>query len=209
MAKDFDSAIGDYTRLTHLLPASTSLLLRLAHLNYYITGQTAHAMTALKQCLHHDPDNKECRTAHRLSKAQIKELEKLEKFDQAANPKGVLRLLMGYQDTIGLIAKFDEELAKATVHMALPAGVDSTKISEPRKMLYRAACKAYSRDGQHAKGTTVCEVVLSMDPNDPDALMSKGDMALAKEEWEDAVRAYEKAFEASGRASQEVRRFLP
>ncbi|KAG8863799.1 hypothetical protein FRB96_007636 [Tulasnella sp. 330] len=208
MAGDYESAIGDLTRLTHLIPTSTKLLLRLAHLNYFVVGNSAQGMTALKQCLHHDPDSKPCRTSHRLFKAQIKEFEKLDKMDVGANPKGALRIVVGYQDTVGLLAKFDEQLSAATEGMGLPSGVDATLISQPRKTLYKAACKAYSKAKEPKKGVTYCEAVLKMDPQDPDALMSGGDLALAKEEWEEAVRAYDKAFEASGRSSREIQEKL-
>lgn len=205
MAGDYEAAIGDLTRLTHLIPTSTSLLIRLANLNYFVLGNSAQAMTALKQCLHHDPDNKACRTSHRLFKAQIKEFEKLDKIDLGANPKGALRIVVGYQDTAGLIAKFDEQLSAATEGMGLPSGADAKLISQPRQTLYKAACKGYSKAKEPKKGVAYCEAVLKMDPRDPDALMSGGDLAMAKEEWEDAVRAYDKAFEASGRANREVR----
>ncbi|KAG9011824.1 hypothetical protein FRB94_007550 [Tulasnella sp. JGI-2019a] len=208
MAGDYESAIGDLTRLTHLIPTATNLLLRLAHLNYYILGTTPQAMSALKQCLHHDPDNKSCRKSHRLFKAQIKEFEKLEKLDQAANPRGVLRIVVGYQDTLGLISKLDEQLRTSTESMGLPSGVDATVISQPRKMLYKAACKAYSTAKEPSKGVSYCEVLLKMDPEDSDALMSGGDIAMTKEEWEEAVRAYDKAFEASGRSSREIQEKL-
>lgn len=204
MAKDFESAIGDLTRLTHLIPQSTKLLLRLAHLNFYVTGSHTQAMTALKHCLHHDPDHKACRASHRLFKSQIKEFEKLEKIDVSENPKAAIRLVVGYQDTVGLVRKFDDELQKATESLELPSGMDVAALSEPRKKLYKAACRAYTKDGQPAKATSWCDAVLVMDPEDGDALMNKGDVALSKEAWEEAVRAYEKAFEASGRSSREV-----
>ena len=39
---------------------------------------------------------------------------------------------------------------------------------------------------------------------DMDGLTGRGEVALAKEQWEEAVRAFEKAFDLSGRSSQDV-----
>ena len=40
--------------------------------------------------------------------------------------------------------------------------------------------------------------------NDADGLVGKGEALLKQEEWEDAVRVFETAFEASGRSSRDV-----
>lgn len=205
MAGDIESAVGDFTRLSHLVPASARLLLRVAQLNYFLLPQASQAMNALKQCLHHDPDDKPCRTAHRLFKSLTKDFDKLEKAERSSDWKGVLRVVVGYKETPGLVKKFEEELDKAVPNMQLPSNIDTKKTSHSRRVLYKAACRAYGKDNQPKKGTEWCTEVLKMDENDADALLNRGDVALANEEWEEAVRAYDKAFEASGRSSQEVR----
>lgn len=43
-----------------------------------------------------------------------------------------------------------------------------------------------------------------MDPKNLEGLIARGEQKLKAEEWEEAVRAFEQAFEASGRSSQEV-----
>jgi hypothetical protein len=44
---------------------------------------------------------------------------------------------------------------------------------------------------------------------DIDALLGKGEALLAREEWEEAVRAFERAWEASGGGNREVYILLP
>ena len=44
---------------------------------------------------------------------------------------------------------------------------------------------------------------------DIDALLGKGEALLAREEWEEAVRTFERAWEASGGGNREVRLTLP
>lgn len=41
-----------------------------------------------------------------------------------------------------------------------------------------------------------------------DGLVGRGEAMLGREEWEEAVRAFEGAFEASGKSSQDVRVLL-
>ena len=67
-------------------------------------------------------------------------------------------------------------------------------------------CKAYTGIELPRKGEVWCDEVLSMEggDNDLDALKGKGEACLAKEEWEDATRYLDRAFEASGRSSGDV-----
>ncbi|KAG8898217.1 hypothetical protein FRB99_007594, partial [Tulasnella sp. 403] len=204
MVGDVEFAVGDLTRLAHLQPPAKATLLRVAQLSYYLTPPSGQAMSALKQCLHHDPDDKGCRASHRLFKSFNKDLEKAEKAERTNDWKGVLRVLVGYQENEGLIKKFDKEFNKALETMDLPAGVNAKKMSGMRKKLYKLACRSYGKDSQPRKAVDWCEEVLKMDENDLDALMNRGDVALVQEAWDEAVRAFEKAFEASGRSSQEV-----
>lgn len=204
MTGDMDAAVGDFTRLAHLLPASKELLLRIAHLSYYLLPNPAQGMSALKQCLHHDPDDKACRASHRMFKSFQKEFDKLQKAESNGDWKGALRVLIGRGEAPGFISKFNSEFEKAIPSMALPAGMDAKKKSHPRRVLYKAVCRAYGKDKQPKKAAEWCNEVLTMDENDVDALLNHGDIALADEQWEEAVRAYENAFQASGRTSQEV-----
>jgi len=165
-------------------------------------------MNALKQCLHHDPDDKPCRTSHRLFKSFTKEFEKLEKADKSNDWKAVLRVVVGYKDSVGLTKKLDEALENAIPSMKLPVGADAKKLSQARKTVYKAACRGYSKDGKPQKAVEWCDEVLKMDENDLDALVNRGDLALSKEAWQEAVRAFDKAFEASGRSNQEVHQKL-
>lgn len=108
---------------------------------------------------------------------------------------------------------FDEALDKALLPDALglqnglPESVVPRKKSVQRKEIYLAMCKAYIAIEIPRKAETWCDEVLSMEggENEVDALKGKGEVCLAKEEWEDATRYLERAFEASGRSSGDVR----
>lgn len=185
------------SRLTHLTAPSAPLLLRISHLSYYLLSST-QSLQSLKQCLHYDPDSKPCRAAHRRLKALDKDFARLEKLEAEENWRGVISL------ATTLSKKFDEALEEDTKDLGLPESI-APKIKSPRRLkVYKAACRAYGRIMDSKRGLPWCETTLTMNPEDEDGLVNKGDILLGKEEWEDAVRAYDKASEASGRSNQRV-----
>lgn len=168
-------------------------------------------MSTLKQCLHYDPDSKQCLPAHRLVKAFDKSFKKLDKALAEEKWKDIIDLLIGSDPSSGFAAKFEEALASHTTADALllPANIPIAppkRTSPRRETILRSLCKAYVNLKQAEKGLRWCEELLAMQgrENDPDGLVGRGEAALKKEEWEEAVRTFEKAFEASGRTNREV-----
>lgn len=215
-AGDIEGAVGDLTRLSHLSQPSATLLMKTFRLAYFLLpygpSSSAAAMSALKQCLHYDPDSKECLPAHRLVKAFDKTFKKLDDALAAENWAAVIKLLAPTSTEEGFASKFDAALA---THINPPA-LDlppyialrpARKTSPRREQLLRALCRAYTHTKQFDRADPWCSELLEMDglENDADALVGKAEALLKQEEWEDAVRVLEKAFEASGRSSRDVR----
>ena len=203
---DLEQAVADLTRLTHLGVSSTSQLLRISSLSYYLMEPSAQGLATVKQCLHFDPDSKPCKAAHRQIKGLDKIFAQLEKAGE--NHREVIKLVT--QDGTGLAAKFDSALegAMAAMDPPLPTSIVPTKISVRRTGIYRAACHAFVSNQQTMTGNKWCKTLLTMDSNAQDALVNEGEMAMKKEEWEDAVRFFDRAFEASGRSSQDIHQRL-
>jgi DnaJ family protein C protein 3 len=203
---DLEQAVADLTRLTHLGVSSTSLLLRIASLSYYLMEPSPQGLSAVKQCLHFDPDSKPCKAAHKNMKALDKLFVQLEKAGE--NHREVITLVT--QEGTGLAVKFDKALEEAMVAVdpPLPTSIAQKKISVRRISIYRAACHAFVSNQQPMAGEKWCTALLTMDPNAQDALVNAGEMALKKEEWGDAVRFFDRAFEASGRSSQDIHQRL-
>jgi DnaJ family protein C protein 3 len=90
-----------------------------------------------------------------------------------------------------------------------------TKISPQRQVLVKALCKSYTRLADVVKSSTEykrqmekwCEELLTLDgrQEDLDGLVGRAEALLAKQEFEEAVRALEQAFETSGRGDRDVR----
>ena len=173
-------------------------------------------MTNLKQCLHYDPDSKPCLSAHRLVKSLDKLFKKLDDLMAAEDWRGIINFVLGSAPKEaslsalgdGFLSKFegtlDPEAAAPVTSVAVPP---PRKASPRRAAILRALCRAHVQLRQARGGEQWCDELLRMAGNekDIDALLGKGEALLAREEWEEAVRTFERAWEASGGGNREVR----
>jgi len=200
----FTDVIFNVSRLIHLTAPSTSQFMRIFRLTYFLLPATStdSAMNNLKQCLHYDPDSKECFAARRLVKNFGKTFDKLQDLLGSEDWKGVINLL----EKGSFTSKFDQALDAETTQevLGLPSWLALTpprKSSPRREVVLRGLCKAYVRIGQPKRGEAWCQALGQMQggDEDADALLGQGEALLANEEYEEAVRVMERAWNASGR----------
>jgi DnaJ family protein C protein 3 len=185
-------------------------------ISYFYMGSSASgtAMANLKQCLHYDPDSKPCLSAHRLVKSFDKNFKKLDELMAAEDWRGIITFILGpvpKDATLttpgsGFLATFEGAVvpdAAPSVNVAIPP---PKKASPRRAAILRALCRAHVQLRQARAGEQWCDELLRMVGNekDIDALLGKGEALLAREEWEEAVRTFERAWEASGGGNREV-----
>jgi DnaJ family protein C protein 3 len=160
---------------------------------------------SVKQCLFYDPDSKPCAKLHKLLRKLDKETTKARNFNEGGNWRQVLQVLQGDS---GLIAQFDQALEAATtgIKPILAPQFAAKKRSPSRLELYALACKASVQLGEMSKtkGSKWCEATLEMDPENVDGLTGRGERLLKDEMWQEAVWAFDKAFENGGRSNQEA-----
>lgn len=199
---DIEQAIADLTRLTHLGTPSTSLLLRISTLSYFLSPTSSQGFTTLKQCLHFDPDSKPCKAAHRLLKALDKQFIQLEKAGD--DTRQIIRIVT--QDGSGLAAKFDQAMSDflKRLETPLPTSIVPNNSSPRRREIWRAACKAFIKNNEIRKSEKWCSEVLRMDKDDVDGLVGAGEIALKNEDWEEAVQLFDRAFQNTGRADHDI-----
>ena len=191
-----------------------------ARLGYFLfpyhspTEPTSPAMASLKQCLHYDPDSPQCLKMHRLVKAFDKSFKALDKALQSDDWRGVLKLLLGTSTDAsdGFAAKYDAALAEHVTRetMELHAQMhmpDPLRTSPRRAVILKALCRAHVKTGQVKKGERWCGALLGMEgwEDDADGAVGMAEALFKREEWEEAVRVLERAFEAGGRQDREVR----
>jgi len=102
--------------------------------------------------------------------------------------------------------------SKKTVKIPLPL---ASKVSPQRQKLVRVLCKSFTRLADIAKSSTEyknqrerwCDELLTLDgcKEDVDGLVGRGESLLIKEDFDEAVRTFERAFESSGRSDRDVR----
>lgn len=154
-------------------------------------------MPQLKQCLHYDPDSPTCKKAFKLLKSLSKSIVQANNFlSSNTSWRPLLKILLP------LLTSFDEAMNSYAQYLPLDAKLKS----EPRRRLWAAACKAYVQIEQPKKAEEFCEETLKMSPEDVDGLVGRGEKLMKDEDWEEAVRVFDRAFEISGRSSQDVSR---
>jgi DnaJ family protein C protein 3 len=188
-----------------LQPASTDLPLRLAHIAYFILASPS-ALNHVKQCLHYDPDSKPCKKVHRLMRSLEKDTAKARNFAEGGSHRQAIKILDGDD---GLLARFDKALRDASTDqdgkLWLPPTLRPNTTSETRLHLYALACKAAVGANDFSKSRMKwCEETFAMDDQNADALIAKGEKAMKEDKFDEAVRLFEKAFENTGRSSQDI-----
>ncbi|EMD31819.1 hypothetical protein CERSUDRAFT_119389 [Gelatoporia subvermispora B] len=221
-AGDIEGAVGDLNRLTYLTTPHTTDFMKIFRLSYFFLPHTSPsqsaALASLKQCLHYDPDSAQCLPAHRIVKSFDKNFRKLDKYLSEENWRAVVELLAGESaesEQKAFAAKFETALAEHTSRAALHVLPsiplpDARKVSPRRETILRALCRAYVKLGQAKQGERWCDALLQMEGMDKDAdgVIGRAEALMIKEEWEEAVRVLERAFEASGRSNREIHQHL-
>ncbi|KAI0026579.1 hypothetical protein K488DRAFT_92278 [Vararia minispora EC-137] len=222
-AGDYEQGLGDLTRLTHITAPSASDFMRIFRIAYFYLPASPQALSALKQCLHRDPDSKPCLSAHRTLKKLDRQTTALDALMASEDWRAILTHVLGStprdaaptQPGDAFLAQLEHALTEhgAPAALALPHGVTlpaARRASPRRAAVLRALCRAYVQLGQARAGERWCDELLRMlgAEEDIDALLGKGEALLAREEWEEAVRAFERAWRASGGGNREIHKRL-
>jgi DnaJ homolog subfamily C member 3 len=210
------------SRLSNLLPPSTTLLTTIFRLSYFLLPPSPSPLNNLKQCLHFDPDSKPCLSLYRLLKSLDRAFAQLEELEQSENWSGIVQLLNGKgagKNKGEVIMQYEDALREHTARAKLlPPQLahrdqvpeiplpDAMRVSHGRQVLVRALCKAYTQLGSAREMGKWCEQLLTMQgcENDVEGLVGRAEGLVKKEQWDEALRVLEKAFEESGRSRRDV-----
>lgn len=122
-------------------PSDEDILIKLAQINYFSLYEPQGAISHVKQCLHYDPEQKQC-------KALFRKLKKLDKSVNAATADyesnqftAASKKLVGTGEDKGLIATVDEEMEELERILGATGKM-------PRRLtqkLYSLACKTFGQ----------------------------------------------------------------
>ena len=188
-----------YRRVAVLTPSNKDLLIDVASLNYFALYEPDRALVQAKSCLHYDPEDKQCKTLFRFMKRVEKEIKKATDAHENQRFATALNALVGAKSSLEEInEKFN----------ALETRMEAKLPKKLHLKLYSLACKVAAEGKELAKAEQWCSATLELDPDNQDALYSRGEMKLNENDFEGAVRDLEKAFEASGQQDNRIRQTL-
>lgn len=205
---DLDAAVSDWAKVARLAP-SPDLQRRLAVLSFYVLGThnsqlRETGLAHLKACLHSDPDNAPCRRAHKQMRRVAKALDKAHTFADQASWVAVVSALKGpkvggptiYDEVKQLVA--DEHAA----HAITPTfDIEKCGVLQEIDELY---CRAYIEQDLVKKAMPMCERLLARDPDSVPGLVAQGELHMSRGEWDDALRAFSRAFDLTQRSDRKV-----
>ena len=204
--------MGDLSRAAALSPAlSAHLLIRLSLISglFLDNGMEipTDSLSSLKRCLSSDPESKVCRVAFKALKAVEKDLAKLRNWVEGGRWTEAAIVLRGSGGVGGLIDTVEALIAgyqdgSATAPLPTMAKLDS--YSPLVTILYSTLCRAYVTLNQSKKMDAACAKILARDEGDLWGLVGKGEKLMVEENWEEAVRVFNDAFEKTGKSDRDV-----
>ncbi|KAL5033965.1 hypothetical protein BDV3_003587 [Batrachochytrium dendrobatidis] len=174
LLNDRASAINDYKICAKIKPDSTSLYLKLSLLHLEL-GETAESIANSKECLRLDPDHRECIKQFKRVKKLDKELKNMAAFVEKRKWRSVIDILFGQN---GVIKDFEG------------IGANSLNIQ-----VYSYACRGYGALRKDIDAIDWCSRTLSLDAENVEALITRANALLEKEDYREAISDFQKAHE--------------
>lgn len=211
-----EEAVGDLSRAVSISPNTPHLLTELTILQALYLDTGSSSLTPIKQCLHFDPDSKACKKLFRSLKSLEKDLSKTRNFIEASSWRLALKILDPKSTSGGkdksLIDRVKDMLAEYTrepvatemVNDGLKFDLPTQKASQLLTTLYAWTCKAYTNLPSTRLAKPFCSELLARDPEHADGILGMAEASLKDENYEEAVRLFNKAFENSGQSDRAI-----
>jgi DnaJ family protein C protein 3 len=192
-------------RVAQLNPSDPDILILLSKINFYALFEPQGALTHIKQCLHYDPEQKQCKKLFRKMKKLDKEITSIEKDIGLKKYATAANHLIGTANREGILKQVEADFSD------LEKELKTDKL--PRKLhlkCYQMACKLYGeqKEKNEEKIETWCSKTLEIDSDDVDALSYRGEILLNRKEFESAVRDLERANELTEGRKPHIRQLL-
>ncbi|KAI0233647.1 DnaJ-like subfamily C member 3 [Lamellibrachia satsuma] len=169
---DYFRAVGDIRPTTKLRNDNTDGYYKLSTL-YYMMGEADESLNEIRECLKLNPDHKVCHTHYR-------KVKKLVKLMQATREHINREQWMNCIDKAKQMLKVEPDefqyVHRANGHI----------------------CHCYSKAGEIKQAFDACNAVLHTDENNIDALCDRAETYITNDQFEEAVKDYQKAEEVGG-----------
>ncbi|XP_044293715.1 dnaJ homolog subfamily C member 3 isoform X2 [Varanus komodoensis] len=162
-------AIGDLKAAAKLKSDNTEAFYQISTI-YYQLGDHEQSLNEVRECLKLDQDHKECFSHYKQVKKLNKQIASAEELIQQER----------YQDAINKYETVMKTESKVPVYT-----------TQARERI----CHCLSKDQQSTKAITLCTEVLQLEPDNVNALKDRAAAYILEEQYEEAIRDYEKAKE--------------
>ncbi|KAI8056074.1 hypothetical protein BDF22DRAFT_673670 [Syncephalis plumigaleata] len=200
---DIEHAINDLSRAVALEPEDADTHLLTARLKYFSLDSQMVAMAHVKQCLHYDPEHKQCKTLFRQLKKLDKDIKKVTSDADNKKWSAAMRKVAGPvgKPETGLGHIIEEEMDNLEKEFDI-------KDKLPRKLYARMAgitCQGYAELKLSDKAIRWCSDAIKHNPDNVDAYISRGDMYLAKEQLDEAMSDFNTAKDKTDGGDHRIR----
>ncbi|KAI9599385.1 hypothetical protein BDF19DRAFT_428558 [Syncephalis fuscata] len=196
-----DQAVNDLSVALEPDDAATHLLT--ARLKFFALDSQSVAMAHVRQCLHYDPEHKQCKLFFRKFKKLDKEIQ------QAAKEADNKKWSAATRKVAGPVGKPEEgvahEVEEATDELEKELDV---KDKLPRKLYGRLAgiaCQGYAELKLADKALRWCNKSIKDNPDNVDAYIFRGDMYLLKEQLDEAMDDFNTAKDKTNGGDHRIR----
>ena len=150
---EVQEGVSDLNHVLQLSPGSLEPHLQISAMLFYSVGDTEKGLTAIKRCLHSDPESKPCKKLHRQEKNIEKALKKMEQYRSKKQYSGAAKLLVGDGEDVGIIAQIKEDVkegkAAGSIHQNSPNELYASLIEMACEAYVEVRLPLYASRGQH------------------------------------------------------------
>ncbi|KAI8338421.1 hypothetical protein BC941DRAFT_422875 [Chlamydoabsidia padenii] len=206
---DIEAASGDLSRAAHITPSDHLLLVELANINFYLLNEPEGALANLKQCLHYDPEQKQCKVAFRQLKKLNKTIKSIQDSMEKKKYSTASNQLIGTATRQGIIDQVLEQIDFVKTQY-IPSTLSNDAI--PQRLLlqcYETACRLQKKLKQDdSKILDWCTRTLDLQNDHVDALMYRGEVYLNQREYEKATQDLQQAHDITQGQNHKVSQLL-
>ena len=110
---EVQEGVSDLQHVLQIAPGRIDPHLQISSMLFYSLGDTEKGLTAIRKCLHSDPDSKPCKKLHRQEKKIDKQLKKIHQLRDKRQFNSAVKLLVGAGEDAGLIDLVKEDMKEA------------------------------------------------------------------------------------------------
>ncbi|KAH8891673.1 DnaJ-domain-containing protein [Thozetella sp. PMI_491] len=187
---ELGGAISDLQHILQMKPGDITPHIVISSLTFYALGDLENGMTAIRKCLHSDPESKACKKLLKDEKAIDKKLQKATKSLDKGQPMTAVRHLVPTGDDQGLIQDVKDQVQALKGDGMIPQSAGNALVAR----LVEMACQAYF-EASSKKAKEFCEESLQFDENAFYGLLYSSKKQLEAEEFEASINTLKKASE--------------